>query len=1152
MRRNLLLITLLMALFAPLAMNAQSTLTVNDGTTTNEYVPFYGYYADEAQQDQMIFPATVLREMAGNAIFEMTFSCSSISSANSGGLGNWIVSLGETTATTLSALDNTTALTQVFSGEFTVNASAKQVIVTFDSPYVYNGGNLLVEFNHPNPTGYRRIVFYGVAATGAAYTYSAVRNFLPKTTFSYLPADYCFAPTNVAADALPNAANISWVSDADTWNLRYRINAASEAEVLLSTDFESGLPRGWNTIDSDGDGFNWVVSTDEGNFNCNSGEVCMVSASYDADNSAALTPDNWLVTTQVELGGMVSLYARGQDASWCGEHFAIYVSTESNTDVRTFTQVSEEFVATGAYKEYTADLSGYERQNGYIAIRHYNITDMFYLNIDDVTVYGPVKENEWTVVNEITDNPYSITGLTPETSYQVEVQAVCSRDNTSDWTETLNFTTPSPCTTPFDVEVSDITYNSAIVNWDGYVDNYNIKLTKMDLLLSNDFDGGMPSDWTTIDNDGNGDSWSAVTYSGTNLMGYSECYNDEVGFLDVDDWLITPQVELGGTFSFIAAGYLSAASYSHNNFAVYVSTESNTDLRSFEQVSDDFVSSNTFQEFVTDLSAYEGQTGYIAIRHLMESNSSAVYLLIDEIKLMGSDVVETTIDNVTAPYTLDLEEETYYSIEVQGICSDGTTDWSEAVTFTTLAGNVFITDGDWNVAANWKNNVVPEDEADIVIKANCIIPADYVAIAGSITILDGGTLTIKDGGQLIHTNEGVVATMEKEITGYTGEKDHYYLISTPVMNELYHQYDYDLMFPDEVENMLTGEYDLYGFDCTEDLEWLNYEADAENFVMWQGMGYLYANSADVTLSFTGELLPFESTYANNWSFLTYEASDEAFTGFNLVGNMFAADAYIVIADYESGTGITGLPDDVYFYTMGDGELVPGTGAVAPMEGVFVQASSDSQVALCYTQALRSNSALNMTLSQNGKQVDAAYIRFNEGSELNKIQLNPNHTKLFFNKNNEDFAVVRAEAQGEMPVSFKAENNGTYTLSFSNENVEFSYLHLIDNLTGNDVDLLANPSYSFEAKTTDYASRFRLVFAQGNANSSDDFAFFNNGNLVINNEGNALMNVYDVTGRLINSQSINGSCQVNFNASTGVYMIQLVNDGNTKTQKIVVK
>jgi hypothetical protein len=52
-------------------------------------------------------------------------------------------------------------------------------------------------------------------------------------------------------------------------------------------------------------------------------------------------------------------------------------------------------------------------------------------------------------------------------------------------------------------------------------------------------------------------------------------------------------------------------------------------------------------------------------------------------------------------------------------------------------------------------------------------------------------------------------------------------------------------------------------------------------------------------------------------------------------------------------------------------------------------------------------------------------------------------------------------------------------------VSFSYLHLIDNMTGADVDLLPllrgqgglnqPATYTFTAKTTDYESRFKLVF-----------------------------------------------------------------------------
>ena len=47
---------------------------------------------------------------------------------------------------------------------------------------------------------------------------------------------------------------------------------------------------------------------------------------------------------------------------------------------------------------------------------------------------------EWTVVENVT-NPYTIEGLTPETKYEVQVQAVGPDTRTSDWTEIVNFTT---------------------------------------------------------------------------------------------------------------------------------------------------------------------------------------------------------------------------------------------------------------------------------------------------------------------------------------------------------------------------------------------------------------------------------------------------------------------------------------------------------------------------------------------------------------------------------------------------------------------------------------------------------------------------------------------------------------------------------------
>ena len=142
--------------------------------------------------------------------------------------------------------------------------------------------------------------------------------------------------------------------------------------------------------------------------------------------------------------------------------------------------------------------------------------------------------------------------------------------------------------------------------------------------------------------------------------------------------------------------------------------------------------------------------------------------------------------------------------------------------------------------------------------------------------------------------------------------------------------------------------------------------------------------------------------------------------------------------------------------------------------------------------------------------------------------------------------------GEIPVNFEAKENGTYTLSFANKEVSFAYLHLIDNMTGIETDLLVNPSYSFEARTTDYESRFKLVFATGNNSNEDNFAYYSNGNWVINNDGRATLQLVDVNGRILKSENINGCANVNFNAAAGVYMIRLINGDNVMVQKVVVR
>ena len=113
-----------------------------------------------------------------------------------------------------------------------------------------------------------------------------------------------------------------------------------------------------------------------------------------------------------------------------------------------------------------------------------------------------------------------------------------------------------------------------------------------------------------------------------------------------------------------------------------------------------------------------------------------------------------------------------------------------------------------------------------------------------------------------------------------------------------------------------------------------------------------------------------------------------------------------------------------------------------------------------------------------------------------------------------------------------------------------YLHLIDNMTGVDTDLLQTPSYSFEAKMTDYESRFKLAFAADEAvcGPNEAFAFISNGEIIVDGEG--VLQVIDMTGRIIINRVAAGHVSTN-GMTPGVYVLRLINGEKIKTQKIIL-
>jgi hypothetical protein len=197
------------------------------------------------------------------------------------------------------------------------------------------------------------------------------------------------------------------------------------------------------------------------------------------------------------------------------------------------------------------------------------------------------------------------------------------------------------------------------------------------------------------------------------------------------------------------------------------------------------------------------------------------------------------------------------------------------------------------------------------------------------------------------------------------------------------------------------------------------------------------------------------------------------------------------------------------------------------------------------------------LSKDGTVHDKAIVSFDEGTLLGKYFFNETHAKLYIPQGSEDYAIAFSEKTGEMPLNFKATKSGEYTLSFNTEGVKLAYLHLIDNLTGADVNLLQTPEYTFDAKTNDYASRFRLVFSTEDAGGTpaDQFAYIDaNGNIIIT-EGdacNASLQVVDVMGRVIRCRDAVPASMPTTGMTPGIYILRLINGDSIRTQKIVVK
>ncbi len=452
-----------------------------------------------------------------------------------------------------------------------------------------------------------------------------------------------------------------------TATVNFESNILRANRDVNTWDFEDASQfNEFTIIDADGDGYNWTyynnTGLETGRMTAHDGEGLIASASYDNDSGTALTPDNWLISPEVTLGGALTFWYAGQDANYASEKFAVYVCVGSYAGVESFTKVAGDFTATGDYQELEIDLSAYQGMVGHFAIVHHNVTDMFFLNIDDIKLDPNAVALPYPIVPEVTVTPGATTAAV----------AWGADEGAEAWN--LRYR-------PFvDTSGNPITAYLPLEGYEAELEN-----------------------WFIYDADGDGYNWG-LAYSDnsqTDLCFYSYSWSSASGALSPDNYLISADTKLQGKVSFTLWGNSSNYPEQMQVYA-YVYGEGEEDGELVQLFENDLVTTTTHTEYSASLEQFNGALGYIIFRHYGTTDMYAMY--VDNIFIGDPDaeiiepaewiyVNEIPVNN----YTIDgLTPETEYEVQVMGYNESHQSDWSDIVNFFTLADEVPGMRGDVN------------------------------------------------------------------------------------------------------------------------------------------------------------------------------------------------------------------------------------------------------------------------------------------------------------------------------------------------------------------------------------------------------------------------------------------------------------------------